>query len=103
MQCLANCLKVEIFYRAEVVRIYPIGGSHPASVSRVYELTGFPSTEYAMYEPNFAITLEGYAGLKLVNRQTFTLLLNMQGCLLNSGIIAATSPYGGDTGVSYTF
>ncbi len=27
----------------------------------------------------------------------------MTGCKLNSGIIAATSPYGGDTGVSYTF
>ena len=27
----------------------------------------------------------------------------MQGCKLNSGIIASTSPYGGDTGVSYTF
>lgn len=27
----------------------------------------------------------------------------MQGCKLDSGIIASTSPYGGDTGVSYTF
>lgn len=27
----------------------------------------------------------------------------MQGCRLNTGIIAVTSPYGGDTGVAYTF
>lgn len=39
----------------------------------------------------------------MVHKQVFSINLKMQGCKLNSGIIASTSPYGGDTGVSYTF
>jgi hypothetical protein len=39
----------------------------------------------------------------MVHQQQVTINLKMQGCKLNSGIIAASSPYIGDNGVAYTF
>lgn len=78
-------------------------GTHTLGTTITYTLTGFPSTEYIVEDPAYPITVEAYSGLKMVHKQVVTINLKMQGCKLNSGIIASTSPYGGDTGVSYTF
>lgn len=64
----ANCRKVDVFYRAEVIRIYPIA-THTANTLVSYILTGFPSTEYIVDDPAYPIILEVYNSLKMVHRQ----------------------------------
>ena len=80
-----------------------MGGVHTAGTTLTYIFTGFPSTYYVIIDPLYAITVEGFSSLKVVNHQIAVTALSMKGCKINSGIIGSTSPYSGDTGVSYTF
>ncbi len=52
----ANCRNVEIFYRAEVIRIYPLN-LHLANTAVSYILQGFPSSEYIVDDPAYPITV----------------------------------------------
>ena len=50
-----SCLQadqIDIFYRSDLVRIYPLGGTHFGGTSLTYTIQGFPSTQYAF---DFAI------------------------------------------------
>jgi hypothetical protein len=77
--------------------------THLAHDDVSYILQGFPSSEYIVDDPAYPINVEVFKGLKIVNQQSVTINLKMQGCRLSSGIIQSTSPYIGDAGVIYTF
>jgi hypothetical protein len=85
--------RVDIFYRSNVVRIYPLT-PHLNGTMMSYVITGFPSPKYAMGPIPWNVTVEAYSNLKQVNSQIYTIPnFEMATCRLSFGIISATSPY----------
>lgn len=39
--------RIEVFFRSDIVRIYPLNGIHKSGVSVNYTITGFPSSQYS--------------------------------------------------------
>lgn len=95
--------RVEIFYRSDVIRIYPLV-THINGTTLTYVITGFPTPTYAVSSTTWNITVEAYKDLKQVNTQLYSIPnFEIASCRLNFGIISMTSPYTHDTEVTYIF
>jgi hypothetical protein len=100
-----NCAQgyVQIFYRSDLIRIYPNNGIHQKGVTINYTISNFPSTDYVMDLQSYPIVFEGYNSYKQIHRQTVNLMFQSYACGVTFGLLSASSLYSYDTNVNYTF
>jgi hypothetical protein len=60
--------KAEIFYRSNLIRIYPNGGVHHSGILINYTISNFPSTAYVIDSSFFPIYFEAYSNFKQMHR-----------------------------------
>jgi hypothetical protein len=99
----AQAARVDVFYRSDVVRVYPLNGVHLAGISVTYNISGFPSTQYVMPAANWPILIEAYSGYRQVHRKVVNMGFYSVACVLPFTILTVSSPYAFEQSVNFTF